>query len=62
MTGVREQRGTVSLTGRRFGHPSGLVGSVVGRFVSHSDAAFTRWLASVVAQEAPGARSVPELG
>ena len=52
----------MGLVGRQFGLPTGVVGSVVGRFMSRSNAAFNRWVVSVVAQEAPGARRVLELG
>ena len=52
----------MGLVGRQFGHPAGLVGSLVGRFMSRSNAAFNRWVVSTVAQEAPGARAILELG
>ena len=48
----------MGLVGRQFGHPTGVVGSVVGRFMARSNAAFDQWVVSVVAREAPGARSV----
>src|SRR5699024_6166089 len=48
--------------GQQFGSPTGAVGSLVGRFMARNNAALNRWVATQVAEEAPHARRLIEIG